>query len=219
MQERQKKLLKTIIKEYIRTAEPVSSGLLVEKFKLPYSSATVRNEMAILEEKGYIYQPYTSAGRVPTEKAYDFYITNLKPKKNDINFLVDKDNEDSLRRAAKNLAEKSGLAVFWAIHKNHLYYTGISNLLGQVEFKKYELAIDVSKVIDQLEDIITGIFTEVGYEPKILLGKKNPFGSALGAITVKYKGNVGDGMFGIIGPIRMDYEKCLGLVSDIINKL
>ncbi|PIR95010.1 hypothetical protein COT95_01045 [Candidatus Falkowbacteria bacterium CG10_big_fil_rev_8_21_14_0_10_37_6] len=218
MQERQEKLLKIIVKEYIGTAEPVSSGLLVEKFRLPYSSATVRNEMSRLEEDGYIHQPHTSAGRVPTEKAYEFYIQSLKPKKIIADFSARKDSEESLKQAAKSLAEKSSLAVFWAIHKNNLYYTGISNLFGQPEFKRYELAIDVSKVIDQLEDIINDVFKDINYEPQILLGKNNPFGSVFGTVAVKYKGSDGDGMLGIIGPVRMDYEKCLSLVNHIISK-
>ena len=82
MEERQQKLLKIIVKEYIKTAEPISSGLLVQKFRLPYSPATVRAELVKLEEEGYIHQPHTSAGRVPTEKAYQFYVENFLSAKN-----------------------------------------------------------------------------------------------------------------------------------------
>ncbi len=219
MEERQEKLLKTIIKEYIKTAEPISSGFLVEKFNLPYSPATVRNEMAKLEEAGYIFQPHTSSGRVPTIKAYEFYIEDLKPKKTAISISLDKNKEDSIKQTAKFLAEKSGLAVFWALHKNNLYYTGISNLLSQPEFKRYELAVDVSKVIDKLEDIINEIFPEVRHEPSVMVGQNNPFGSVLGTVICKYKGADGDGMIGIVGPVRMDYEKCLGLIKYIMGKI
>ncbi len=227
MHGRQKKILNIIVKEYIKTAEPVSSGLLVKKFNLPYSPATVRNELVKLEEEKFIYQPHTSAGRLPTAKAYDFYIKELKPKKITAGFYLRQKNEESLKQAAKILAEKSGLAVFWALHRNNIYYTGISNLLSQPEFKRYEMAVDVSKVIDQMEDVIGNIYKQVEYEPRVLIGEANPFGSVLGTVMVKYqyrsaaaKAITGrDGIFGIIGPMRMDYEQCLGLVRCIVDKL
>src|SRR4030043_1192300 len=81
MNERQKKLLNLIINEHINPAEPVGSGILVEKTGLEVSPATVRNEMADLEKEGFIYQPHTSAGRVPTEKGYQFFVDNFVEKR------------------------------------------------------------------------------------------------------------------------------------------
>lgn len=81
MTDRTKLILNTIIKEHIKTGAPVGSSVLVEKYQLDVSPATVRNEMAELESEGYIAQPYTSAGRVPTEQAFNLYIENLSEKK------------------------------------------------------------------------------------------------------------------------------------------
>jgi heat-inducible transcriptional repressor len=75
--ERQKLVLALIVRDYVETAEPISSGRLVEHFQLDFSSATARNEMAILEKEGYLYQPYTSAGRVPTKEGYRYYVGKL----------------------------------------------------------------------------------------------------------------------------------------------
>jgi heat-inducible transcriptional repressor len=75
--ERRQKLLQFIIDEYVTTAQPVGSSALVEKYRLPVSAATIRNEMAALEEEGYITQPHTSAGRVPTDRGYRFYVEAL----------------------------------------------------------------------------------------------------------------------------------------------
>ena len=74
---RQKKILSLIIHEYIRSAEPVGSRYLVERFGLDFSPATLRNEMAALTESGYLRQPHTSAGRVPTEEGYRFFVGQL----------------------------------------------------------------------------------------------------------------------------------------------
>jgi len=75
--ERRKKLLEFIIDEYVTTAQPVGSNALVEKYQLAISSATIRSEMAALEEEGYIAQPHTSAGRVPTDAGYRYYVEAL----------------------------------------------------------------------------------------------------------------------------------------------
>ena len=74
LDKRKKEILQAIIDEYINTAEPVSSATLVNKYGLDYSSATVRNELAELEDNGYLDKPHTSSGRVPSEKGYRFYV-------------------------------------------------------------------------------------------------------------------------------------------------
>src|SRR5438552_7752635 len=75
--DRRQRLLRFIIDEYVSTAQPVGSNALVEKYGLPVSAATIRNEMAALEDEGYIAQPHTSAGRVPTDLGYRYYVEAL----------------------------------------------------------------------------------------------------------------------------------------------
>lgn len=75
--ERQKRILLLTVREYIESGQPVASQTLVERYPLDVSPATVRNEMAVLSEMGYLRQPHTSAGRVPTEEGYRFFVTQL----------------------------------------------------------------------------------------------------------------------------------------------
>lgn len=77
LDERKKQILQAVIEEYINTAEPVSSGAIVEKYDLGFSSATIRNDMVDLEHEGYLEKPHTSAGRVPSVKGYRFYVDEL----------------------------------------------------------------------------------------------------------------------------------------------
>lgn len=77
LDERKKQILQSVIEEYINTAEPVSSGTIVEKYDLGFSSATIRNDMADLEHEGYLEKPHTSAGRIPSVKGYRFYVDEL----------------------------------------------------------------------------------------------------------------------------------------------
>ncbi len=225
--ERKKLILETLLKEYLKTAQPVSSGILVEKYKLDISTATVRNEMMELEDENYIYQPHTSAGRIPTEKTYELFledwrktgkIKELKSSEQEILDRIFKDNELAYRQTAKTVAELSGAAVFWAFHKNDLYYTGLSNLFSQAEFNKLDLICDVSAVIDRLEEIIDDIFEDMSEGTQVLIGSKNPFGNFLSTVLVKYKKDKASGIFGILGPLRMDYARNLALVEFIKNK-
>lgn len=75
--QRQREMLKGIILEYLKTAKPVGSKAIAENYDFPLSPATIRNEMALLTQEGYLMQPHTSAGRIPTEKGYKFYITEI----------------------------------------------------------------------------------------------------------------------------------------------
>jgi len=217
-------ILNTIIKEHIKTGAPVGSGVLVDKYRLDISPATVRNEMAELEEEDFIIQPHTSAGRVPTEKAYNLYLSSLKEKQ-----LAEKEaevlkralrgnDEASFKQTAKEMAKISGQAIFWAFHKNNLYYTGISNLFSQPEFSEPNLIYNISAIIDRMDEIIDDIFSEVK-ETEILLGSANPFGDSCSTIFSKYRRSGKTGLFGILGPMRMDYEKNLALVKYVAQRI
>ena len=230
MDSRKKQILEAIIKEYLATGAPVGSSNLVEKYKLDVSSATVRNIMVELEDDGFIRQPHTSAGRVPTEAAYNLFLKDLLNGKNKIKKLREKElkeldkilinfDEVSLREVAKSLAGITDAAVFWAFHKNNLYYTGLSNLFHQPEFIDSGLVYNVSAVIDRMDEIIDDIFESTEEKTGILIGENNPFGNFCGSVLAKYRRGNQTGLFGIIGPMRMDYEHNLSAVEYILNKL
>jgi transcriptional regulator of heat shock response len=222
---RKEQILNIIIKEHIKTGIPVGSGIIVDKYKLNVSPATVRNDMMALEEEGYIVQPHTSAGRVPTEKAYYFYLEQIKVKKtenikgDDFNSFFGDKSEIGLKNVAKHLAAKSNLAVFWAFHRHNVYYTGLSNLFSQPEFSQVNVIYDISTVIDRIDEIINNIFDDYDFEIKTLIGKKNPFGDLFGTVLSKYKLGENIGLFGLVGPMRMDYEGNLNLVKLVNSKL
>lgn len=82
LDERKKRILEAVIEEYNKTAEPVSSSKIVSDYNLEFSSATIRNEMAELEDLGYLEQPHTSAGRIPSSKGYRLYVDSIMKEKN-----------------------------------------------------------------------------------------------------------------------------------------
>jgi len=224
MEERKRLILEIIIKEHITTGCPVASSSIVEKYHVPVSSATVRNDMAELEEDGWIVQPYTSAGRIPTEKAYAQYVSEIevKPitkKEEELLTGVGTDNDLADKKIAKELASMSGLAVIWAFHKYNVYYTGISNLLQQPEFNQTQMVYDMSAIIDRIDDIVGEIFEQVSFEPEIKLGHDSPFGVFSGAILSRYQAKDRIGLIGLVGPVRMDYGINKARVEFLIKQL
>ncbi len=203
MDERKKLILDIIIREHIASGQPVASSSIVEKYKLPFSPATVRNEMAELEDGGWIVQPHTSAGRVPTEKAYKHYISHLTEsplprKETEMLKAAVTANEAKARQLAKQLAQLTGLAVVWALEKDNVYYTGVGNLLQERDF-------DLAAIIDDMDEIVADIFENIEFSPQVLVGHSSPFGDTSATIVSRYRVNDTTGLIGLVGPMHMDY--------------
>ncbi len=222
MDKRKELILDIITKEHIKTANPIGSGFLAKKCKLNLSPATIRNEMAELEDMGYIAQPYVSAGRIPTEKAYRLYVEKIQKEKaiykldNLKEFLRDI-NEKNLKNCAKYIAEFSGNTVFWAFNRNDLYYTGVSNLLKQPEFARVKLIYDISIIIDRMDEVVDKMFENFQIGVKVLIGSDNVFGDLFGTTLAKYKFKNNHALFGILGPMRMNYKKNIAITNFIYN--
>ncbi|MAF24100.1 hypothetical protein CL634_00735 [bacterium] len=221
MNSRQQELLHNLIEYYITTAMPVGSGVLASDQHV--SSATVRNELAELEHLGYLVQPYTSAGRIPTEKAYQEYFEALERKPLAAKFqkgLVAKDltERDHLKDFAKKLAETSATAVFVAFSNNDVFHTGLSNLFSQPEFSQPEMITNISQVVDRLEDVIFEIFKTIN-EVQVQIGSDNPFGNDCTVILTGFMINNTPHVIGLLGPMRMDYQKNIALIEYIKEQL
>ena len=172
LDERKMKILQAIIRNYLETGEPVGSRTISKYTDLNLSSATIRNEMADLEELGYIVQPHTSAGRIPSDKGYRLYVDNMmKEKEQELNnrekevddmreFLNEKVDkvETLLKNMAKMLANNTSYAAMISapqVHKNKLKFIQLS----QVENHKMLCVIVLegniikNKIIDVNEEI------------------------------------------------------------------
>lgn len=237
MEPRQQQLLRFIIDDYIQTAEPVGSKCLVERYHLDISPATVRNEMSLLEEEGYLRHAHTSAGRIPTEKAYQFYLKEFLGKgdkgyrgdrgdkgkdKGAFEHMEHEDNKESaVKSIAKRLMEVSGETAIVAFDPNWSFYTGVSNLMQKPEFQ--DSVSTLAGLVDQFDEVVSDMFDRVSHEPQVFIGSHNPFGDQMTTIIVRYDfPNTSGGILGLVGPMRMDYVRNLALLEaakKIINEL
>ena len=225
MTERQIKLLGTIIEQYAEVAAPVGSVTLAKLFGV--SSATIRSEMARLEELGYIRQPHTSAGRIPTDKGYRHYVNMLnESRESELPRLVDRsaraidarvaghgDRTDRAIRSAVDslvdLTHNLGLATIG----DQLYISGMGNLFSQPEFANVEHVQQVARLLDNLEPWLREAAPN---EPlNVYIGAENPIGKGSGAslIISRFRSPYSDNSYiGVLGPTRQDYARVMRLV-------
>ncbi|MDX1608121.1 MAG: hypothetical protein R3251_02845 [Candidatus Spechtbacterales bacterium] len=237
-EDRNEQILLDIVEEYIKTAEPVSSGYLLKKHKYDISSATLRNIMASLDEAGFLYQPHTSAGRVPTRKAYQFFVDKVAlgsremPKKEKKSKArVSEQFKKELREAMKespdmaahmlsrHLAEMTNAMAFAGLLSiNHFYKEGLRYLLDEPEFINTENIRSLVEYADSLERRIDKLYKAIQDDIRVYIGdfasrsEDTPF--SLMAFTSELPGHE-RGIFGIIGPMRMQYNENLRLLDDI----
>jgi heat-inducible transcriptional repressor len=223
MTNRQQKILSAIVEQYAEVASPVGSTLLAKLFNV--SSATIRAEMAELERVGYIMQPHTSAGRVPTDKGYRFYVNNLNedeqpslPEGRAERALASRVQhagapERMIRNAVDTLVELThnlGLATIG----NQLYIAGLSNLFGQPEFINGMQVQQVAQLLDNLEPWLREAAPN---EPlSVYIGSENPIGRAAGCTLIisRFRSPFSDRSYiGTLGPTRQSYRDVMTLVS------
>lgn len=232
MNPRQEHLLTAILKEYVGTAEPVSSGFLSEQAGMELSPATIRNELAALEELGYLHQPYTSAGRIPTEQAWRWYTKNLqqqqelqKVKERHVSEVIraHRDTQsDLMRHLAKTIAHLAQETVLVGMNRNETYYTGLSNLFAHPEFEQMDMVQQMSKVIDRFDEVMNQMYDQVEHDIVVLVGRDNPFSPECGAILARYRTRGHHGVIGILGPLRQDYDEHIAMIryaTDQLDKL
>jgi len=217
MESRQANLLCLIIDDYIKTAEPVGSKYLVETYHLDISPATVRNEMSLLEEEGYLRHAHTSSGRIPTEKAYQHYLKHIvdgttKEQTLGAEMPHEPNKEIALRAIAKRLVQISGETAILAFDQNSSHVTGVSNLFLKPEFQDSVSAL--GELVDQFDEVVSDLFDRASTKPQVFIGSHNPFGDQMTTIIVRYDfPNTEGGILGLVGPMRMDYARNLALLA------
>jgi len=233
MTDRQREILYAIIEEYAELATPVGSVTLAKLFDC--SSATIRAEMVKLEAMGYITQPHTSAGRIPTDAGYRLYVNSLQEKidhEEDINenHHIDIEKEDRPTRALAtriqaqtradyairtavdslvNLTGNLGLATIG----DQIYISGFGNLFSQPEFLQTAQVQAVGKLLDNIKPWLMEV--QPNEAINVYIGTENPIGktSNVSLIISRFRSPYSDRSYiGVLGPTRQSYKRVMSLV-------
>ena len=236
MSNRQKEILCQIVEEYAETASPVGSVTMAKLFGV--SSATIRAEMARLEALGLIAQPHTSAGRVPTDAGYRYYVNSLENDTSasnesevarksfergthaiEVRVSSQSQADAAIRRAVDSLVELTGNLGLATIG-GQLYLSGISRLFTQPEFMDSRRVQAVAKLLDNLEPWLRE--AAPGEPLNIFIGQENPIGknSEVSLIISKFRSPFSDRSYiGVLGPTRQNYSRVMSLVRYTGNML
>ncbi len=228
---RQAKILAAIVKENCESCQPVASQDLVEKYHFGISSPTIRNEMQVLEKLGYITQPHTSSGRIPTDKGFRYFVNQLMDRvkltlkeqeylKKEL-YKLEMAHMEMGRRLAKLLSQQSKTASF-AIFPEEVSSMGISNILGNPGLPPEDTK-EIAQFFDNIDQYAEKMIKDYAgeKEPKTFIGKeltlskKSDYSMIVSGLTLPSGKR---GVIGIVGPKSMRYEKNLSLM-EYISKL
>lgn len=232
MTDRQREILFAIIEEYAELATPVGSVTLAKLFDC--SSATIRAEMGKLEQMGYIMQPHTSAGRIPTDAGYRLYVNALQE---DLDRNSDKpkalEPENKADRTAKALATRiqaqtrADYAIRTAVDSlveltgnlglatigDQLYISGFGGLFAQPEFIQNAQVQAVGKLLDNIKPWLQEV--QPNEAINVYIGSENPVGreSNVSLIVSRFRSPYSDRSYiGVLGPTRQSYKRVMSLV-------
>ncbi len=225
--DRQKDLLKAVVELYVKTGEAVGSEHVEKEFNLGVSPATIRNEMATLTHQGFLKQPHTSAGRVPTSMGYRVYISELMSEKQvpvaaEVSIkhnLWQKRFEENnvLKEAVRALAQRLRILSLAVNSNQEIFYAGAANILDFPEFEDIDVTRFVLSLFDENPTLKQILGKAVGTESvHILFGEDMEFEYLLPTSFVFCRYSAGEnknGVVGVIGPNRLNFPVVLPYVK------
>jgi heat-inducible transcriptional repressor len=225
--DRQVFILKAIVEEYTSTAEPVGSETLDKKFNLGVSPATIRNEMSYLTKQGYLAQPHTSAGRVPTPKAIRLYVNEIM-REQDLSVAEEVAVKESvwdkrhqleplLREAIQELAERTDSIGVAIIDDGRIFTTGYAHVLDMPEFFDIDVTRSLFGMLDETNRLLKYFQETEGEGTRVIMGSEFGIRHMEPVSCVYTRFNAGDqmGTIGVMGSLRFNYPKVIPLVRHI----
>lgn len=232
---RRRAILAATINKYIQEASPVSSEDISRDFDL--SSATIRNIFAELEEGGYITHPYTSGGRMPTDKGYRYYVDFLSSQI----ALLDEEKKRILKEYKKEIKkldealEETSEVISTITHyagivsfvewQDKIFYNGLSRILEYPEFHNYEKIRLLIKIVEDKQNLLKLINRDFNERVKVYIGKElgcqGMEGCSLIVSNYSFK-NRPSGRLAVLGPVRMEYDyiiPALEYISDVLSEV
>lgn len=235
LSDRQIQILKCIVEEFTETAQAVGSDTLDKKYNLGISPATIRNEMVQLTNQGFLKQPHTSAGRIPSPMAIKFYVNELMKEKElpvseevavkgrvwDHRFKMEK----LLQEATKCLSEKTGALSVAVTDDQSVFHSGYANILDIPEFFDIDVTRSVLSLLEETQSLLNIFQKAVGEDPvHILVGEElgHQYLEPVGMVYTNFAAGKRSGSLGVIGPSRLNYPYVIPMVryfGNLINEI
>lgn len=229
--ERSLAILRAIVEDYISTREPVGSKTIVDRYDFGVSAATIRNDMALLEEEELITAPHTSSGRVPTDKGYRMFVdqlSELRPLTASQRHAIERflgESEDPSQlyaRTTRVLSQLTGqLAMIADPSQDHLVVSGAANLVRTEQ----DFAGNIVQVLDAIDEqvVVLRLLAETAREHDVMvtIGRENEqFGlPTASVVSSEFVSGTDQRLVGVIGPTRMNYSSNIVAVRAVARYL
>ncbi len=227
--QRQEFILDKIIREYIKTAKPVSSGLIEEKYHPDVKPATIRRDFAQLDEAGFTWQPHASSGRIPTDRGYRLFVEHLFEQELKSSGSLEKiikelqelrknlaDQMQFFSQLAKVLSRASSNLVFSYVVEDFYITDGWPQVIKEPEFKSSKTLRHFVLMVQELQDRADSFVQDLSQKPavKILIGKESkiPHSENFSIIMTGGRIKKEPGLIALVGPKRMNYSKNIKLM-------
>jgi len=236
-QARKDRILGVVVHEYIQSVTPVGSSLIVQQYFKDLSPATIRNILAELEEEGYLTHPHTSAGRIPTQFGYRYYVDNLM---NEIKLLeaektrIQSEYQQGMKELER-LLDKTSQVISDMTHYTsivtidgegeRIFCRGMSFVPAYPEFHDFKRIKHLLAMLEEKERIFDLINRELEHKVDIYIGEEmkcSEMNDCSLVISQYHKNNGPSGRLAILGPTRMDYERVVSTLeyfSDLMNEI
>ena len=227
MTDRTAQILEAAIQEFINTGDPVSSGLLYDRYEFGIKPAMIRLELDELEDQGYLEQPHHSAGRVPTNSGYEFFAKRMlgmspttdraadSARQNDLHLLL---KERAWPDLLNELSAQLGLlSVAADLARESVYKAGLQHLIDHLDWEDQNGIRSVIHDFEEVDERLPRAAEKMGIGPQIFIGKKSPVTSSDNLSVVGGNYQIGDATISIfaIGPKRMDYKKVIRIFKNL----
>ncbi|MEK7646809.1 MAG: hypothetical protein AAB378_00335 [Patescibacteria group bacterium] len=219
LDERKADILDFIVRDYIKRGEPVASGRVYENAIIDAAPATIRNIMCELDESGFLEQLHISGGRIPTDKAYRYFVDSLMdvktPRRRDQEAFEEmarstRSLHDINYQMGKVISEATNLFTIIASFggKKHLDYYGAEGLLAEPEFDNRQILRDFARLIDGAYEAADVYRQEMNEAEEVFIGKENPVREVenFSVLSARWQDGDGETVMLAVGPKRMDYE-------------
>jgi transcriptional regulator of heat shock response len=208
-------MLHGLVREYIRVAEPVSSEYLRKALELAVSAATVRTWLKDLEDDGFVEQPHTSAGRIPTDRGYRFYVERLRlPHREQTDRI-----EEGPQALVRHLSQTAHAMAIAGLPSGRIEQYGLLELMLQPEGESRYVIQEISSILDHIHDYVEEIASSNNsVRTSVYIGTENPFmfsvhTSMLVRTVEDRRGRQCVVM--LIGPKRMPYSRNISLLEQV----
>lgn len=229
---RQRDIFRAVVEGHIKIGQPIPSEWVVSRVRPPVSGATVRAELLALEQTGLLRSPHTSAGRVPTEDGYRWYLSEfvntasapargISSLEEHLELEPHTSPAEKIRTMARELSELAGAVAIVGLDPHLLYATGMGRMMEAPEAEDVAVVRRITAALDRADELLDELYdvassrTDGTEDVRVLIGTHNPIDENCSLLVTRVSTSEGDRLLALLGFMRMRYKRNLAILHSM----